>query len=186
MQPNIFIFLTPGTQPNIPLWLHKITFFSDAQEKTMDSCQYSRSATDAMDLLSKRPLTEPAKGKRHRSPSQERPVIGKRLFGTSGFCRQAEQDFILGFPVIEWDSDTGDDTCNSSDSEGGDEEQALSHASAKLQVSSVRPRRNSHPQAIVESGRGFRLVRSKAFLSNLSLMDPIFPSFEHHNGRLNV
>jgi hypothetical protein len=168
----------------------KTHIFSNAQEKTMDSCQYSRSATDAMDLLSKRPpLTEPAKGKRHRSPSQERPMIGKKLFGTSGFCRQAEQDFILGFPVIEWDSDNEDDyTCDSSDSEGGDEEQALSHASAKLQVSHVRPRRNSHPQAMVEScrGRGFRLVRSKAFLSNLSLMDPIFPSFVHHNGGLNV
>jgi hypothetical protein len=147
----------------------------------VNSCDYSRSATDAVDRLSKRSTTEPRKGKRHRSPSRGRPRVDKRLFGTSRFRRQAEQDVIRGFPVIEWDSGNEDDyTCDSSDSEGGDEEQALSRATAKLQVSSVKPR-NSHPQAIVESGRGCTLVRSKAFLSNLSLMDPIFPSFVHHD-----
>ncbi len=65
--------------------------------------------------------------------------------------------------MIEWDSDNDDGTDYSSDVEG---DEALYRDIAKLQVPSpiataVRPRR------LPECG----LVRSKAFLSHLSLLD---------------
>jgi hypothetical protein len=128
-----------------------------------------RSATDAMERLSKWSLTESMKAKGHLSPT-ERVDIGKRLFGCP-----VEQDPILGFPVIEWDSDDEDETDRSSDSEEGNE--ALCRgAAASFQVLSpiaiaVRPRRLSYPRALVMSGRECGLVRSKAFLSLLSLLD---------------
>jgi hypothetical protein len=115
-----------------------------------------RSATDAVERLSKRSRTESVNRKVHLSSSE--PLLFASL-------RPAEQEqLILGFPVIEWDSDDEDGTDYSSDSEGGDE--ALCRETAKLQVLSpiataVRPRR------LPECG----LVRSKAFPLHLSLMD---------------
>ena len=126
-----------------------------------------RSATDAVERLSKRSRTECVNSKGYLSSSPE------LLFAS---LRPAEQDqLILGFPVIEWDSDDEDETDYSSDSEGSDE--ALCHETSKLLVLSpiataVRPRRLSYPQDLaVMSARECGLVRSKAFLSHLSLMD---------------
>jgi hypothetical protein len=125
-----------------------------------------RSATDAVERLNKRCRTECVERKGHISSSPE------LLFAS---LRPAEQEqLILGFPVIEWDSDNEDRTDYSSDSEGGDE--ALCRETAKLEALSpsataVRPRRLSYPQDPVMSVRECGLVRSKAFLSHLSLMD---------------
>jgi hypothetical protein len=125
-----------------------------------------RSATDAVERLSKRSRTEEsAKGKGHISSSE-------LLFASLPPAKQ--EQLILGFPVIEWDSDDENGTDYSSDSEGGDE--ALCREIAKLEVLSpiataVRPRRLSYPQNPVISVRECGLVRSKAFLSHLSLLD---------------
>jgi hypothetical protein len=137
-----------------------------------------RCATDAVERLSKRSRTEYVNAKGYLSPS-ERVGIGERLLGS---LRPVEQELILGFPVIEWDSDNEDGTNYSSDSEGDDE--ALCRDTAKLLVLSpiARPRRLSYPQAPVMSERGCGLVRSKAFLSHLSLLDSRNPSL--HGGRV--
>jgi hypothetical protein len=138
-----------------------------------------RSATDAVERLSKRSRTDYVQAKGPLSPS-ERVGIGKKLFGS---LHPAEQDLILEFPVIEWDSDNEDGTDDSSDSEG--DEAALCCDTAKLQVSSpiaiaVRPRpRLSYPQALVMSDRDCGLVRSKAFPSHLSLLDSSRKPFLH-------
>jgi hypothetical protein len=137
-----------------------------------------RSATDAVERLSKRSRTDSVQAKGPLSPS-ERVGIGKRLFGS---LHPAEQDLILGFPVIEWDSDNEDKTDHSSDSDGDDE--ALCRDTAKLQVRSpiataVRPRRLSYSQAMAMSGRECGLVRSKAFPSHLSLLDSSRKPFLH-------
>jgi hypothetical protein len=134
-----------------------------------------RCATDAVELLSKRPFTKSVKAKGHLSPS-EREGIGKRLFGS---LRPAEQELILGFPVIEWDSDNEDGIDHSSDSEGDDE--ALCRDTANIQVlhpitTVVRPRRLSYPQVLMVSGRESGLVRSKTVRSHLSLLDSRNPS----------
>lgn len=123
-----------------------------------------RSATDVVERLSKRSRTESVKAKGHLLPSSE------LLFAS--LC-PGRQDLILGFPVIEWDSDNEDRTDCSSDSEGGYE--ALCCDTAKLQVlypipTGVRPRRFSYPQ-IVMGDRECGLVRCMAFLSNLFLLD---------------
>jgi hypothetical protein len=124
-----------------------------------------RSATDAVERLSKQSRTESAKVKAHRSSS-------KPLFAS---LRPAEQEqLILGFPVIEWDSENEDGTYYFSDSEGDNE--ALRCHTAKLQVLSlittaVRPRRLSCPRDPAMSARECGLLRSKAILSRLSLMD---------------
>jgi hypothetical protein len=124
-----------------------------------------RSATDAVERMSKRSRTESVKGKGHLSSSE-------LLFAS---LRPAEQEqLILGFPVIEWDSDNEDRSDYSRDSEEDDE--ALCRDTAKLQVLSpiataVRPRRLSYPQDQAMRVRECGLVRSKAFLSHLSLMD---------------
>jgi hypothetical protein len=138
------------------------------------------SATDAVEQLSKRSLAESVKAKGHLSPSEERVGISKRLFGS---LHPAEHDLILGFPVIEWDSDDEDEMDCSSDSEA-----LCRGAASELHVLSpiataVRPRRLSFPQALVMSrGREFGLVRSKAFLSHLSLLDSRHPTI--HGGRV--
>jgi hypothetical protein len=126
-----------------------------------------RSATDAVERLSKRSLTESVKAKGHILPSG-RVGIGKRLFGS---LRPVKEDLILGFPVIEWDSDNGDGTDPSSDTEGVE---MLCRDSAKLQLLSpiatvVRPRRRSYAGAPVSRECG--LVRSKTIRSHLSLLD---------------
>jgi hypothetical protein len=139
----------------------------------------TRSATHAVERLSKRPLTESVKAKGHLLSPFKRVGIGKRRCGA---LRPAEQDLsILGFPVIEWDSDNEDGSDHSfGDSEGGDE--ALCRDTAKLQILStiatvVRPLQLSHPRApVMLSGRECGLVRSKAFRSHLSLLDSRSPS----------
>jgi hypothetical protein len=146
------------------------------QKKTMvikESNFSRRSATDAVERLSKWSLAESVKAKGLLSPTEERVGISKKLFGS---LHPTEHDLILEFPVIEWDSDDEDETDYSSDSEGGIE--ALCHgAASKLHelspiATAVRPRRLSYPQALVMSrGREFGLVRSKAFVSHLSLLD---------------
>jgi hypothetical protein len=133
-----------------------------------------RSATDAVERLNKWSLAESVKAKGHLSPTEERVGISKRLFGS---LHPAEHDLVLEFPVIEWDSDDEDESDHSSDSEGGNE--ALCHGAAAEELhepspitTAVRPRRLSYPQALVMSrGREFGLVRSKAFVSHLSLLD---------------
>jgi hypothetical protein len=132
-----------------------------------DNCFCRRSATDAVERLNKWSLTKSIKAKGHLSSSE--PLLFASL-------RPAKQEqLILGFPVIEWDSDNDDGTDYSSDVEG---DEALYRDIAKLQVPSpiataVRPRRLSYPQDLVMSGgREERsLVRSKTFRSHLSLLD---------------
>ncbi len=131
-----------------------------------------RSATDAVERLSKQSRTESAKVKAHRSSS-------KPLFAS---LRPAKQEqHILGFPVIEWDSDNEDGISYSSDAEGDDE--ALCRDTAKLQGLSpiaiaVRPRRISYPQDPAMSVQGRGLVRSIAFQSHLSLLNSTNPSLQ--------
>jgi hypothetical protein len=140
----------------------------------MKENNFSRgSATDAVERLSRWSLTESVKAnKGHLSPTK-RVDIGKRVFGS---LHPAEKDLILGFPVIEWDSDDEDGTDYSSDSEGC-KEALCRGAAAELPALSliaiaVRPRRLFYPQALVMSrGRECGLVRSRAFLSHLSLLD---------------
>jgi hypothetical protein len=139
-----------------------------------------RSATDAVERLSKRfPTDSAVQAKGPLSPS-ERVGIGKRLFES---LHPAEQDLILEFPVIEWDLDNEDETEHYySDSEW--DEEALCRDTAKLQVLSpiataVRPRRLSYSQAMAMSGRECGLVRSKAFPSHLSLLDSSRKPFLH-------
>jgi hypothetical protein len=145
---------------------HSVTLAKRKNMVKVNSSLCRRSATDAVERLSKRSRTECLKRKGHLSSSPE------LLFAS---LRPAEQEqLILGFPVIEWDSDDEDETDYSSDSEGSDE--ALCRETAKLLVLSpiataVRPRRLSYPQDPVMSVRECGLVRSKAFLSHLSLMD---------------
>jgi hypothetical protein len=129
---------------------------------------YRRSATDAVERLSKRARTE--------STNAGRAGIDKSQFGKQDY-------YILSFPVIEWD-DYGDETCyNSSYSE--DDDEVLCRDTAKLQVSPAatggRPRSPSHLQASPESAKACRLVRSKAFLSHLSLLESGKPSAHYGN-----
>jgi hypothetical protein len=154
-----------------------------------------RSATDAVERLSKRSCTESVKAKAHFLSPSNRVGIGKSIFGS---LRPVEQDLsTLGFPVIEWDSDNEDGSDHSftdsevtdsevTDSEGVDE--ALCRDTAKFQVLStiatiVRPPQLSHPRVpVMLSGRECGLVRSKAFQSRLSLLDSRSPS--RHGGRV--
>jgi hypothetical protein len=141
-----------------------------------DNCFCRRSATDAVERLNKRSLTKSKKAKGRLSSSG-------LLFAS---LRPAKQEqHILGFPVIEWDSDNEDGIDYFSDAEGGDE--AFCRGTAKLQVLSpiataVRPRRFSYPQDPAMSIRGCGLVRSKAYRSHLSLLDSINASL--HGGRV--
>jgi hypothetical protein len=147
---------------------YSFCYTCENKRKTMDKINSSfcrRSATDAVERLSKRSRTESVKAKGHLSSPE-------LLFAS---LRPAKQEqLILGFPVIEWDSDNEDEIDYFSDAEGGDE--ALCRDTAKLQVLSpiaadVRPRRLSYPQDPAMHVRECGLLRSKAFLSHLSLMD---------------
>jgi hypothetical protein len=159
---------------------------------------YRHFATDAVERLNKLTRTRTESKAARAGAAKSLPLC---TFGTAALFRPAEeQDFnITSFPfVLEWDdSDYGDDdetlplplnssdsalTYNSSDSEEDDDE-AMCCDTAKLQLSPVgatigrRPHSLSHPPRAsrAESAKACRLVRSKAFLSHLSLMDSRTP-----------
>jgi hypothetical protein len=107
-----------------------------------------RSATDAVEQLSRWSLTESVKAnKRHLSPTG-RVGIGKRLFGS---LHPAEHDLILEFPVIEWDSDDEDGTDDPRDSEGCKEALCRGVQVLSSIATAVRPRRLAYPQTLVMS-----------------------------------
>jgi hypothetical protein len=137
-----------------------------------DNCVCRRSATNAVERLYKQSLTKSKRAKGHLSSS-------KLLFAL--LCPAKQEQHILGFPVIEWDSDNEDGISYSSDAEGDDE--ALCRDTAKLQGLSpiaiaVRPRRISYPQDPAMSVQGRGLVRSIAFQSHLSLLNSTNPSLQ--------
>jgi hypothetical protein len=145
---------------------HSVTLVKKPTMANRDNCFCRRSATNAVERLSKRSLTKFVKAKGHLSPSET------LLFAS--LCPAEQEQLILGFPVIEWDSDNEDGAKHPIGSEGGDE--ALCRDTAKLQVISpiataVRPRRLSYTQDPVMSVRECGLVRSKACRSHLSLLD---------------
>jgi hypothetical protein len=148
----------------------------------MANCFCRHSATDAVELLSKRSRTEPvkAKAKANGHLSSSETLLFESL------CPMEREQVILGFPVIEWDSDNEDGTNHPSDAEGDDE--ALCRDTAKIQVISpiataVRPRRLSYSQDPVTSGgHECSLVRSKTFRSHLSLLDS--RNLTLHGGRV--
>jgi hypothetical protein len=135
-----------------------------------ENCFSTRSATDAVERLSKRSPTKAKKAKKDHLSSSE------LLFASLRPAK--EEQLILGFPVIEWDSDNEDEIDYFSDTEGDDE--ALCRDTAKLQILSaadVRLRRFSYPQDPALSLHECGLPRSKAFRS-LSLLDSIKPSLQ--------
>jgi hypothetical protein len=138
---------------------------------------YKRSATDALETIAKRQRAAPHAHVHFQCSSDA--VIGKRYFDMTGVFRSLESvSSAESFPVIKWDSsDTSDgeaDTTyatSSSDDDSTGGEDTWHHPYSSNSAQAPPPCDATSMSAIKTREKRTSLVRSRAILSRLSLLD---------------